>query len=77
MATFDLPAGAKHLAASARYPNQALALADHALGLQFHPEVQAAALERRFVGHACGLGAARVTIPALCAASHQHAPALQ
>jgi len=75
--TFDLPAGAKHLAASARYPHQAFALADHALGLQFHAEVQAAALERWYVGHACELGAARIDVPQLRADSNRHAPALQ
>jgi GMP synthase (glutamine-hydrolysing) len=75
--TFDLPAGAAHLAASARYANQAFAVDQYALGLQFHPEVQAAALERWYVGHACELGAARIDIPQLRAAAARHAPGLQ
>ena len=75
--TFDLPAGAAHLAATARYANQAFAVGRHALGLQFHPEVQAAALERWYVGHACELSAARIDIPQLRAAAERHAPALQ
>ncbi len=75
--TFDLPAGAAHLAASARYANQAFAVGPHALGLQFHPEVQAPALERWYVGHACELGAARIDVPQLRAEGVRHAPALQ
>jgi GMP synthase (glutamine-hydrolysing) len=75
--TFDLPAGAAHLAATARYANQAFSLGRHALGLQFHPEVQAAALERWYVGHACELGAARINVPQLRAEAARHAPGLQ
>jgi len=37
--TFDLPAGASHLAASALYPNQAFRAGACAYGLQFHVEV--------------------------------------
>jgi GMP synthase (glutamine-hydrolysing) len=74
--TFDLPTGATHLAATARYINQAFAVGAHALGLQFHPEVQAAALERWYVGHACELDAARIDIPQLRADAARHAPAL-
>jgi GMP synthase (glutamine-hydrolysing) len=75
--TFDLPAGAAHLAASGRYANQAFAVGQHALGLQFHPEVQPAALERWYVGHACELSAAQICVPQLRAAAARHAPALQ
>jgi GMP synthase (glutamine-hydrolysing) len=75
--TFDLPHGAAHLAASAQYPNQAFAIGPQALALQFHPEVQAGALERWFVGHACELGAARIDIARLRAESARHAPPLE
>jgi GMP synthase (glutamine-hydrolysing) len=74
--TFDLPEGAAHLAVSAQYPNQAFALGQHALGLQFHPEVLGAALERWYVGHACELGTARVDVVRLRAASALHAQPL-
>jgi len=43
--TFDLPPGAAHLASSAMYPNQAFRTGPAAWGLQFHLEVDAAAIE--------------------------------
>lgn len=39
--TFDLPAGATRLAGSAAYPNEAFAIGDWALAVQFHPELTA------------------------------------
>lgn len=42
---FQIPAGAVRLAASAACPNQAFAVGRLALGLQFHVEVDAAAIE--------------------------------
>lgn len=36
---FDLPAGAKRIATSEHFPNQAYALNERVLGVQFHPEV--------------------------------------
>lgn len=59
--TFDIPPGAEHLAGTARYPNQAFAIGNHALALQFHPEVTAAGMERWFIGHACEIG----TVPGI------------
>lgn len=43
--TFDLPAGAVHLALSAACRHQAFRFGEHAYGLQFHPEVNAAVLD--------------------------------
>ncbi len=54
--TFDLPAGAFHLATSTRYQNQGFAWGKNGLALQFHPEVTASGLERWFIGHACEIG---------------------
>ncbi|QWA11355.1 glutamine amidotransferase [Sodalis ligni] len=63
--TFDLPAGAWHLAGSDRYANQAFALGDYALGFQCHLEVTAAGLESWDVGHAAELAGAGVSVPQL------------
>lgn len=75
--TFDLPAGAHHLAGTNAYPNQAFALGRHALGLQFHPEVSSSGMERWYVGHACELGSAGINVPKLRQESETFAPALE
>ena len=43
--TFDLPPGAVHLASSEMYANQAFRIGERAWGIQFHPEVDQAAVE--------------------------------
>jgi GMP synthase (glutamine-hydrolysing) len=75
--TFDLPAGALHLAKTEIYANQAFAIGDFALGLQFHPEVTAADLESWYVGHACELQQKGISSAALRTAAHQHGDALE
>lgn len=75
--TFDLPAGARHLGQTERYVNQAFALEDYGLGLQFHPEVTVNGLERWYVGHACELAGAKMNVAELRKDSRLHAPKLE
>jgi GMP synthase (glutamine-hydrolysing) len=75
--TFDLPAGAEHLAATAVTPNQAFAWQRHGLALQFHLEATARGLERWFVGHTLEIATTPGTsVAALRAQSQLHAPTL-
>jgi GMP synthase (glutamine-hydrolysing) len=55
--TFDIPAGATHLASSDICPNQAFSWRGKALALQFHAEATGRALESWFVGHAAEIAA--------------------
>ena len=75
--TFDLPPGALHLAETNRYANQAFAIENFALGLQFHPEVTASGLERWYVGHASELHRAGINVPQLRSAARDNARALE
>jgi GMP synthase (glutamine-hydrolysing) len=75
--TFDLPAGAVHLAATDRYRHQAFLWQRHGLALQFHFEVTAPGLERWYIGHACEIAATPgVSVPVLRAEAEHWAPAL-
>lgn len=75
--TFDLPAGASHLAATAENPHQAFSLGRHALGLQFHIEATAMGLERWYVGHALEIATTPgVTLTSLRMEAVQAAPIL-
>jgi GMP synthase (glutamine-hydrolysing) len=75
--TFDLPAGARHLASTAVCRNQAFSFGEHGLALQFHAEAAGRALEAWFVGHACEIGATpNVSVAGLRAATERHSTAL-
>jgi GMP synthase (glutamine-hydrolysing) len=75
--TFDLPQGAVHLAKTDRYINQSFTSDNFALALQFHPEVTANGLERWYVGHACELRHAGISVEDLRADALRFAPALE
>jgi GMP synthase (glutamine-hydrolysing) len=75
--TFDLPAGAAHLASTDRYRHQAFLWQRHGLALQFHIEVTAPGLERWYIGHACEIAATPgLSVPVLRTESEHWAPAL-
>lgn len=74
--TFEIPDGALHLAGSAQYPNQAYAVENYAVALQFHAEVTAVGLERWYVGHTAELRAKKIDIQALRTAGVRNAPRL-
>jgi|SoiMethySBSTD1v2_1073268.scaffolds.fasta_scaffold09732_8 GMP synthase (glutamine-hydrolysing) len=73
--TFDLPAGAVHLASSELYRQQAFRWKTRGLALQFH--VEAMRLERWFIGHAGELAATGIDVRELRAAAARHATDLE
>lgn len=75
--TFDLPAGAAHLASTPACRNQAFSFGDHALALQFHAEAAGRALEAWFVGHASEIGSTpSISVGGLRAATARYSAAL-
>jgi len=75
--TFDLPEGAGLLASTPRYLNQAFAWERHGLALQCHIEVEAAGLERWYVGHASEIAATPgLAVPVLRDEARRWAPLL-
>jgi GMP synthase (glutamine-hydrolysing) len=77
--TFDLPDGARHLAATDLCPHEAFAWGadDAVLALQFHPEVTARGLERWFIGHSGELAASGLSVTALRDDAARHGAALE
>lgn len=75
--TFDLPTGAMHLARTPHYANQAFAVGNYALALQFHPEVTKQGLERWYVGHACELSQMGIDVRQLREDSRAFGPTLE
>jgi GMP synthase (glutamine-hydrolysing) len=74
--TFDLPAGAVHLAATDVCGQQAFTYGRRALAFQFHPEAQAQGFERWLIGHAGEIAATPgVCVPQLRAGTARFAPA--
>ena len=76
--TFDLPPSAALLASTNIVKNQAFALGNYGLGLQFHLEVTAVNLERWFIGHTLEIATTDgIDVPRLRAATSKAAPKLQ
>ena len=75
--TFDLPAGATLLASTEICRNQAFSWGRNALGFQFHPEATAARLEQWFIGHACEIAGAKLSVTALRADTARYAARLE
>jgi len=75
--TYDLPPTAIHLASTHLVEQQAFAIGNTVLGLQFHPEVDAGpSFERWLVGHASELATAKIDIPTLRAEATRHGASL-
>ncbi|MFD2112155.1 glutamine amidotransferase [Thiorhodococcus fuscus] len=73
---FDLPANGRLLAGTDRCAQQAYAVGDRVLGLQFHLEADAGRIERWLVGHCGELAQAGVDPHALRADADEHGAAL-
>ena len=75
--TFDLPAGATLLASTDLCRHQAYSWGRGALAFQCHPEARTAELERWFIGHACEIAAAGLSVPRLRADTARFGPVLE
>jgi GMP synthase (glutamine-hydrolysing) len=75
--TFDVPEEAILLASSSLYANQAFAFGKRALALQFHLEADVRGIECWYVGHACELAAAKISVVELREQGLRHAAVLQ
>ena len=75
--TFDLPAGAIHLAATDLCQNQAFAVGGNIIGFQFHPEVEPRRIENWLIGHAVELAVSGVDIPDLRTAARAYAQGVE
>ena len=73
---FELPAGSQRLAGTERCAQQAYAVGDAVLGLQFHLEADASQIERWLVGHSCELAQAGIDPRTLRADARRHGAAL-
>lgn len=73
---FAVPKNAQLLASTATCPNQAFAVGDNLLALQFHLEANPTAIEHWLVGHACELNHAKVDIAQIRADAKLYGKAL-
>jgi GMP synthase (glutamine-hydrolysing) len=72
-----LPKAATLLASTEKCRNQAFSWGGNALGFQFHPEATAARLEQWFIGHACEIAGAKLSVAALRADTVRYAARLE
>jgi GMP synthase (glutamine-hydrolysing) len=70
--TFDLPSGARCLASTPITQNQAFAVGNKALGLQFHLELDPGEIERWLIGHALEIALTDGVSPASIRADTLH-----
>ncbi len=75
--TFDIPVGAVLLASTTAYANQAFSWGRRGLAVQFHPEVDSSILEQWYIGHACELAGAHISVKSLREDARRFAPVLQ
>ena len=75
--TFDLPEGCELLASTRVCRNQAFARGPNLLGLQFHPEVLVASIEKWLIGHAIELASAGIRPSSLRRDTATFGPALE
>ena len=75
--TFDLPSQATLLASSEIYPNQAFAVGNNILALQFHLEINQHSFEKWLIGHTCEIRHAGLSIPQLRQANLDYAEQLE
>lgn len=73
---FGIPAGARRLAETPGFPNQAFSLGPRILGLQFHLEADASRIEQWLIGHACELSRHGIDPAAIRRDAGRHGPSL-
>lgn len=73
---FAIPKGAKRLAQTPGFPNQAFMRGPRVLGLQFHLEADHTRIERWLIGHAFELAQAKIDVPDLRAQAAAYGPRL-
>ncbi len=75
--TFDLPVGATFWASSALFENQIFSWGTKTLAFQCHPEIEVSSMERWFIGHACELAAAKISVNHLREQTRKFGPSLE